>query len=388
MMYIDKNALAERLDTRVAADLLACRVGAVGLAVMQGGQVLYKRYHGTACMATGQPLNDENGDDTLFRLASMTKPLTAVATLIQVAEGKLDLDEPISRLLPGFAHMDLGQLDETGHIVLTGSAHTPLTPRILLNHTNGIGTPGVGDVAAAGMTDDDNRTIANAVDYIARQPLAFEPATAQFYSALWAFDVLARLCELTSGLDYATFLSRRVLEPCGMSHTTFDPTPDQWSRIVAMHNREEVDGVARSVDRPMIPGCVFEDLPTTRCSGGAGLVSTLPDYMRFADMLRRRGVTAGGVRILPERLVAEMATTTIPHEIMPAHERWGLGVRVIVSDEYFLPRHSFGWSGAYGTHFWIDPTNDVVAVLMRNGAYDGGAGAAMACQFERDVYGG
>ncbi len=387
MKYIDPIALAERLDARAADDLAEARIGGIGMCVMQGGQVLYRKYHGKTSYTTGEALTEENGDRTMFRLASMSKPVTAVATLIQVSRGLMDLDEPIEKLLPAFADMNIGTLDEAGNIVVTGKAQTKLTPRLLLNHTNGVGSLEVGAKQIDAMTKEEKQDVAHVVDCISRSVLAFEPASAQMYSPLWAFDVLARMIELTSELDFATFLKQNIFDPCGMTDTTFVPTDDQWSRMITMHARVEENGTFHSGDSSMVPGCVFGDCPTTWYSGGAGLASTLPDYVRFADMLRRGGVTEDGTRILPAELVREMGTPQVPEHIMPFGERWGLGVRVIMPIHPWMPADCFGWSGAYGTHFWVDPTNDLIAVLMRNSSYDGGAGAQAACNFEKDVYG-
>ncbi len=387
MTYINPQAMAARIDARIRDDLDNARIGGVGICVAQGGEIIYKKYHGVRSCATGEPLDSENGDRTVFRLASMSKPLTAVATLIQVSRGLMDLDEPIEKLLPAFAEMNIGALDENGEIVITGKAETKLTPRLLLNHTNGVGSLAVGDKQMANMTPTDMQDVPHVVEYISRSVLAFEPASAQMYSPVWAFDVLARLIELTSGMDYATFLKRNIFEPLGMVDTTFAPTEEQWARMITMHGRKEEDGIGRSVDSPMPAGCVFENFPTTWASGGAGLASTMHDYCLFADMLRRGGVSADGVRILPEALVREMGTCQVPEHIMPCGERWGLGVRVITNIHPWMPEGCFGWSGAYGTHFWIDPENDLTVVLMRNSAYDGGAGARFACNLEKDVYG-
>ncbi len=387
MYTLDPKTLAARLDARAEADLAAARIGGIGICVMQGGEVMYKKYHGRKSYATGA--SDETPDDkTIFRLASMTKPITAVATLIQVSRGLMDLDEPIEKLLPAFAEMDIGTLDENGNIVVTGKAATKLTPRILLNHTNGVGSLEVGAKQIADMTAENKQDIAHVVDCIRRSVLAFEPASAQMYSPIWAFDVLARMIELTSGLDYATFLQKNIFDPVGMPDTTFAPTEEQWGRMIKMHGRVAEEGKEPySTDTTMVQGCVFGDFPTTWFSGGAGLASTLPDYVRFAEMLRRGGVTEDGTRILPAELVREMGTTTIPEHIMPAWERWGLGVRVIMPIHGWMPGDCFGWSGAYGSHYWVDPANDITVVLMRNSSYDGGAGAVAACNLEKDVYG-
>ncbi len=387
MTYINPQDMTARIDARVADDLANARIGGVGICVAQGGEIIYKKYHGIKSCATGEPLDDANGDRTVFRLASMSKPITAVATLIQVSRGLLDLDEPIEKLLPAFAEMNIGALDENGNIILTGKAETKLTPRLLLNHTNGVGSLEVGAKQIANMTPAEMQDVPHVVECISRSVLAFEPGSAQMYSPVWAFDVLARLIELTSGQDYATFLRENIFEPLGMVDTTFAPTPEQWSRMIIMHGREEQDGVAHSVDFPMPEGCVFSNFPTTWSSGGAGLASTMHDYCLFADMLRRGGVSADGVRILPEALVREMGSYQVPEHIMPYGERWGLGVRVITAIHPWMPEGCFGWSGAYGTHFWIDPANDLSVVLMRNSSYDGGAGARFACNLEKDVYG-
>ncbi len=387
MKYIDPEKLAVRLETRMADDLADARMGGAGICVMQGGKVLYKKYHGLRHYAAETPLNAENGDSTMFRLASMSKPITAVAALIQVSRGAFELDEPIERLLPDFAEMDIGELDEAGNIRITGRARHKLTPRILLNHTNGVGSMPVGDKQFGAMTREDRQDIAHVVACIGKSVLAFEPTEGQMYSPVWAFDVIARMIELTSGMDYAAFLQKNIFDPCGMPDTTFSPTDEQWARMISMHNRVEKDGRFVREEVSMPAGCVFGDFPTTWFSGGAGLASTLPDYVRFAEMLRRRGVTEAGERILPAALVEAMGQTVIPEHIMPCGERWGLGVRVIMPIHPWMPAGCFGWSGAYGTHFWVDPENDLTAVLMRNTAYDGGAGAMAACNFEKDVYG-
>ncbi len=386
MRIIDPVALATRLDAYIAAESAIGHLGGIGLCVEQGGKTLYKQYHGCKSYASGEPLTNANGDTTMFRLASMTKPITTAAALIQVSRGLLDLDTPIEKWLPEFADMRVGKMDADGSIVEIGKATVKLTLRILLNHTNGLGSDELGAHQIDRMTSEDMQDLPHAVSCISRSMLSFDPSKAQSYSPIWAFDVVARLIELTSGTDFSTFLKKNIFEPCGMTDTTFDPTPDQWSRMIAMHCLEEKDGVPRSADMPMFPGAVFERMLPCWPLGGAGLASTLPDYIRFADMLRRGGVTADGVRILPDALVRAMGTPTVPESIMPGGERWGLGVRVITPIHPWMPAGAFGWSGAYGSHYWVDPENDLIFVLMRNSQHDGGAGTPTLCTFEQLVY--
>ena len=152
--------------------------------------------------------------------------------------------------------------------------------------------------------------------------------------------------------------------------------------MVGMHNYQEGVGIAE----PTIPGCVVDDCPVTHPLGGAGLVSTLDDYIKFAQMLLNKGMAPGG-RVLEEQWVEQMAVPQLPVELMSEHVNQGLGVRVITGDGYpWLPDGTFGWSGAYGTHYWVDPVNEIVAVYLKNSRYDGGSGALTGKHFEEDVF--
>ena len=384
MKQLNQAKLTELLNQRLADDRADGRIGGTGLCVMQDGREIYKSYSGMWSYAQHIPLDEKNGDGTIFRLASMTKPITAVATLIQVARGKLSLDEPITGLLPQFSDMWVGEMKD-GHVVPKEPARRLLTPRILLSHQNGLHAGELGNTQGLG-TPEDHRDLAHLVDYLSKIKLDFQPTEAQFYSPTAAFDVCARLVELTSGLPYNEFVKKEIFEPLGMNDTTFTPTEDQWSRFIIMHNRREADGHGESEDGATIPGCIFESFPLTWFSGGAGLCSTLPDYVRFAEMLLRGGTTPEGTRLLPEALIRDMGTPCVPFEIMPAWERWGLGVRVITDERHWLPVTTFGWSGAYGSHFWVDPVNRITAVYMKNSRYDGGAGSQTSIHFEQDVY--
>jgi CubicO group peptidase (beta-lactamase class C family) len=163
-----------------------------------------------------------------------------------------------------------------------------------------------------------------------------------------------------------------------MTNTTFVPSEEQWKNLIQMHDR--VDG--KSVVAPWKENCIFEDFPCTHFLGGAGLVSTLEDYLKFATMLLNRGMTSEK-RLISEKTFSLMEIPHVSEKIMPGNERWGLGVRVIVSEEYHdLPVGAFGWSGAYGTHFWIDPENRIAAVYMKNSEIDSGAANESARKFE------
>ena len=232
------------------------------------------------------------------------------------------------------------------------------------------------------MNDEDRRTLENAVAMYATFPLAFHPTEREAYSGTIAWDILVTILQKVTGEDYLSFLTREIFKPCEMTDTTFVPTAEQWARIVPMHNR--VDG--KSVEQPRPEGCVFENIPCTHYLGGAGVISNLSDYVKFALMLQNGGVY-NGRRIISEASLREMATPQLSLSANPGSQPWGLGVRVIRGEEYRrLPAGSFGWSGAYGTHFWVDPVNRITAVYMKNSVFDGGSGAITSAHFEEDVH--
>ena len=167
-----------------------------------------------------------------------------------------------------------------------------------------------------------------------------------------------------------------------MVDTTFAPSEEQWQRVVGMHNY--VDG--KGVTAPTVPGCVLDNCPVTHPLGGSGLISTLDDYIKFAQMLLCKGMAPGG-RVLDEKWIDEMRKPQLPKEMMSENVNQGLGVRVITGDGYpWLPDGTYGWSGAYGTHYWVDPVNEITAIYLKNSHYDGGSGALTGKHFEEDVF--
>ena len=259
-----------------------------------------------------------------------------------------------------------------------GKAQNEITVCNLLTHTSGIGSEPLKEQK---MTYEEKKSIDSAVEFYSKIGLDFEPGTKQQYSPFAAFDVLAKIIEKVSGTDYHGFLMQEIFEPCGMVNTTFTPTREQWNAMIAMHNK--IDG--KNCDEKMNDDCVFSDFPKTHYLGGAGLVSTLADYSRFAKMLLNNGKTPTK-QIISEDTFRLLHTPFVSDDIMPSSERWGLGVRVIVREDYEnLPLGAFGWSGAYGTHFWIDPANNIAAVYMKNSLFDGGAGNESARNFEKAV---
>ena len=375
MRKLNPELLKKNIGKSVNDDIASGRVGGAAVKVMQDGEVLYRADFGYSDCDGKKPLEH----NAIFRLASMTKPITAAAVLIQMGRGLVDLFDPIEKFIPEYADMDIGVV-ECGELKRIGKAQNKVRVIHLLSHSSGIGTGEVGDAQFGKMPLSDGWELEDVVGYFSGCALAFEPYTSQLYSPVVGFDVLARIVEVTSKMKYRDFLAKEIFEPLGMTDTVCVPTEEQWQRMVCMHNY--VDGKAVTSD--VGSRFIFEGYPLSYNCGGAGIASTVEDYSRFANMLLFGG-RYNGVQIIPEPLVRSMSIPHLPETVMPGADVWGLGVRVITQQPHQIATGSYGWSGAYGTHFWIDPENRIVAIYMKNSRYDGGAGAMTAGQFERDV---
>lgn len=376
MKKLNVEKLNALVDARVQADIESGKVGGAALCVVQDGKVLLRKLYGYKNVDTKEPLQF----DTMYRLASMTKPITAVAALIAQEQGLLTIDDPLYKYIPAYEHMKIGHMED-GKPVYDKDAVTPITIKHLLSHTSGIGTLEIGDYEWARMPEENAKTPEGVMEWFADKMLAFEPYTAQWYSPVAAFVAVARIIEIVSGMPYNAFLDKYLFGPLGMDQTTFELSEDQKARMIAMHTYTEEQGgfaVPKSVET------IFENIPVTQCNGGAGLAATLDDYVKFGEMLTNGG-EYNGVRILSPESVAQMSTVQVTDAIMGPPQQWGLGVRVITG-EYQMPLGCFGWSGAYGTHYWSDPENKITAVYMKNSGYDGGSGALTAFLYEQDVY--
>ena len=368
MKRLDITRLTENIDNIAQYDLSNNKVFGSAYYVYQDGVEFEKCYGSTS-------LDGETAitNTSIFRLASMTKPVTAVAALILVDSGLLSLDDTVDKYLPAFK--DIKIINSSG---ATAPNNLP-TIRNLLNHTSGIGND---TDKLMNMTPMDKKTLDSSIAFYIKNGLDFEPGTAQAYSPYAAFDVLTKIIEIVSGTNYLRFLQEYLFEPCGMTDTTFTPNAEQEKRIVAMHTTNGGENAVAQIPA----GCIFEDFPSTHYLGGAGLVSTLSDYAKFATLLLNKG-KIGDITLISEETFNLLCTPQVSQGIMPGLERWGLSVRVITEEAYpYLPVGSFGWSGAYGSHFWIDPVNKIIAVFMKNSKIDGGAGNQSAVKFEQAVY--
>ncbi|MFD0711437.1 serine hydrolase domain-containing protein [Paenibacillus sp. GCM10027626] len=383
---------AEQIERRIREGKLA---GAASF-VSRGGRIAHCSVQGFADRENGRPL----GQEAVFRLASMTKPITAVAVMTLVEQGKIRLTDPIGKYVPEFGgdsyvavpdvqasvasyepdpEAPAGSIPEAVPAYTLEPAIRPMTVRDLLTHSCGLGQGPVG-FREMRMPGEDV-TLASHIPAWARVPLDFQPGAQTGYSPIAAFDILGRIVEAASGLPLDVYLGRALFEPLGMRDTTFGPSAEQRTRLVALY--ESVDGGLRRTE---------EQNPffhPTYYSGAAGLFGTMEDYCRFARMLAGEG-ECGGTRILRAETVRQMASPQLPDSIkgFPEWQTWGLGMRVVTDGESAgscLTTGSYGWSGAWGTHFWIDPRKDLFAVLMVNLANAGGSDSEASREFERAV---
>jgi len=373
MKIINGEALNKTLKAGMIDDIENGKLsGAVAL-VMQNGKCVASVCEGYSDLEKEIPLKV----NAMFRLASMTKPVTATAVLICKERGLLSLTDKVSEYFPQFKDKYVGIKNEKGEIIKGEFVGDKLRIINLLTHSNGIVTGEVGCNQFDTMTMEDRRSLKSATDWYANNLLLdFMPDTKEAYSPVAAFDIAARIVEMVTDTPFNEFIDKNIFIPLGIKDVTCNPTDEQWERTVKMHNRSE-DGKGYTNDN--LYRKRFENIEYF--SGGASLVGSAEDYAVFASMLMNGGIY-NGVRIISEESVNLMKT---PYILWHESENWGLGVRVIEKDPY-LPKDTFGWSGAYGTHFWIDRQNRIVAVYMKNSYYDNGAEALSSRKFEEDVY--
>jgi CubicO group peptidase (beta-lactamase class C family) len=340
--------------------------GAVTL-LARRGQVVHLAAYGDADREAGARMRP----DTMFRLASMTKPVISVAILMLLEEGKLLLKEPVSTFIPSFAEQHVQVPDGDGFRV--EPAQREVTLRDLLTHTGGFGSATVGPAFEQIQQIINGRTpastLAETVPLMARVPLSFQPGMAWEYSGAPAFEALGHVVEIVSGQRLDQFLDARLFEPLRMVDTAFAVPAEKRSRVATVYERGS-GGLQPGTVATFF--AVADDPANRYFSGGGGLVGTASDYARFGLMLAGGG-TLDGNRVLGRKTVELMASNHIgqlPFDrttIDMSGCRFGLGVRVLESPAEatsLLSRGSFGWAGVFGTNSWIDPVEEIVGLML------------------------
>lgn len=344
------------------------------IAVARRGRIAHLSHYGHRDVEAGLPVED----DTIWRIFSMTKPITSVAALMLWEQGVLELTDPVSRFVPSFAEQRVyrgGSAAAPG----TDAAVEPVRLYHLLTHTAGL-TYGFHH---ANAVDEMYRAkgyefgvptgvdLATAVDTFGRFPLLFQPGTEWNYSV--ATDVLGRVVEVASGQRLDTFFRERILDPLGMRDTTFQVSADE-PRLAGLYTRKPGGGLARNTDL----GDSITREPTF-LSGGGGLASTLADYHRFTQMLLRGG-ELNGVRLLGPRTLAYATRNHLPGDAdletfgRPIFAEsafpgigFGLGFSVVQNQtvsHQLASGGTFAWGGLASTAFWVDRTEEITALFF------------------------
>ena len=313
--------------------------------------------------------------DAMFRIASMSKPITAVAILILMEEGRLRLTDPVWQYIPEFKDTTVAIVKTPAvpaangqpareAVYYTVPADREMTIRDLLTHTSGLQSGALGNRIGARLAPRSTSSdLAKYVPTLGKVPLDFQPGTRWSYSLLAGMETLGRIVEVTSAMPFDQFLKQRLFDPLEMTDTTFVPTEAQLARSVTLYS--DRDGKLARIETP---GWLSTK---TLFSGGGGLWSTAEDYMRFGQMLANGGVL-NGKRILSPRTIDLMAANHVGDLYTGTGGNvkgmgFGLGVDVVLDDAASGRRVSngtFAWGGAFGTYFWVDRKESLVGVLM------------------------
>jgi CubicO group peptidase (beta-lactamase class C family) len=326
------------------------------------GVPIYSNAAGWKDIASNEPMTV----DTHVRIASMTKPITAVTAMTLVEEGKLGLDDPVADYLPEFAQLRVATSDSPnadGSFSSEPAAKT-LTVRHLLMFSSGIG-PGRGKDSPLvnywdneGIYEQAEGELGDRVTVLAQLPLLEEPGTRWRYG--FSLDVLARIIEVVTGESFSDVMQARVLQPLGMKDTRFLPPKADRENLATVYTQDENGDL------------ILAPLPydTDWTPGGGGLVSTAADYMRFALMLWNGGEYQG-VRILQPETVDNMRRLHVPGGVLADEDieglGWGLGMAVVADEDATITPDrtgDFWWSGYYGTTFFVSPETGLVGVVL------------------------
>ena len=348
--------------------------GSAGLGLNSGYVAMFARDGRVVHAVTAGHADIENERpmalQTRFRMASMTKPVTAVAAMVLVEEGRLHLADPVSRYVPAAADLRVATSHEAGSdgLIPTEPLVRPLRVRDLLLFSSGIGAKddSDSDLGRQWASNDIYRgsgSLADRVNRILAAPLFEQPGTRWRYG--WSADVLARVVEVAAGEPFGDVVRSRILEPLGMTQTDFlgEEVPSIAGAEAAAVYTHDADGNLVRVPTPVSDAPVWTP-------GGSGLVSTAGDYMRFALMLWNRG-TYDGVEILKPETVDLMTRPHVESGVLAEDGidglGWGLGMAVVVDADESLPADrdgDFWWAGFYGTTFFVSPSTGLVGIAL------------------------
>jgi CubicO group peptidase (beta-lactamase class C family) len=355
-----------RIHDTIQRHIDAHRISGAVTLVARKGRIAHLAAHGLMDVESKKPM----AKDSIFRVWSMSKPVAGVAILMLMEEGKVRLTDPVSTFIPEFKGMKVAVEQErpTG---APGSQPVPprfytipakreITIQDLLTHVSGLGSGPASSAEMPRIARKEGDTLADYIPRLGTTPLDFQPGSRWNYSPAAGFDTLGRVVEVVSGRTFDQFLRERIFQPLGMKETFFHPGEERWPRVVTAYHRG-----GDTLQKTENPNRLASK---TYFSGGGGLMSTAEDYAQFAMMLAEGG-QLNGKRLLSPKTVELMASVFVP-DTLPGRQpgrAYGLSVQVVsdpIAAGQRVSAGSFGWDGAYGTHFWVDPKEKIVGILM------------------------
>jgi CubicO group peptidase (beta-lactamase class C family) len=350
--------ITDMVQRRIAAGDLA---GAVTV-VARRGKVAHLTAQGVMDLDSKQPMTPAS----MFRIASMTKPVIGVAIMMLVEEGKLHLNDPVARFIPQFANMKVAVArpatgGSEGPSFYTVPAQRAITIKDLLTHTSGLGSGPMSDSEIARVARKDGEKLSDYVPRLGGTVLEFQPGSRWTYSPGAGFETLGRVIEIASGVPLDQYFQTRIFDPLVMRDITFWPTDAQMPRVASVYQRTPA-GLTKS----RMPNDTMSRNVYFRGSGG--LYSSAEGYVPLGIMLSNGG-ELGGKRLLSRKSVEMLSAVHIPDTLpgRPSGEGYGLSVRVVTNHaarNTLLSDGTYGWSGAQGTHFFVDPKEQLVGILM------------------------
>ena len=355
------SAQLDRVTAGLQAHIDQGHIAGVVAAVVRDGRLVYMEALGQADIEAARPMPE----DAIFRLYSMTRSMTSLAAMILWEEGAFQLDDPISRYLPQFVGQRVFADAGSPDMDQTQSRDGDITVEHLLLHTSGLGSRSSGIYRAEGVRLR-SISVEQMVDNAARTPLFEDPGTNWRYGI--STTILGRLVEVWSGKPLEDYLQERVFGPLGMTDTGFWVEPERADRLATVY-RASREGELRPYQMEEIP---FTEQPIL-IEGGVGLVASTMDFLRFSQMFLNGGELDGN-RVLQPETVTMMTVNRIPDALLPIGfgrptlgQGWGLGFSIVMdASQYAYPVNDgdFWWDGSAGTRFWIDPTENMVTIVM------------------------
>jgi CubicO group peptidase (beta-lactamase class C family) len=356
----------DQIKSVVQAAVDKNQTAGVVVLVARHGKIVYLESFGKMDVEAGKSMSP----DAIFRIYSMTKPITTAAALLLYEEGKIKLDDPVSKYLPEFKGLRV----YAGNGDRTVETKREMTVRDLMRHTSGLtyGMPNgsaVDKLYIANKIEDPGDSLTEMVGKLGKLPLQYQPGTRFHYSV--STDVLGRVIEVVSGKTLDEFLSDRIFRPLDMRDTGFIVPAEKLIRFASSY-RSTGKGMLTVID---VPATSRYRAQRKYLSGGGGLVSTARDYLRFCQMLMNGGILQG-TRVLRPETVREMTTNQLPAESLPMNLNgfpqpglgFGFGVSVRLDTKSSKPDPAageYGWSGAASTSFWVAPRTNLVVIILQ-----------------------